>query len=127
MSYSMMSSISVCLNSAQDEEGNTIFIFKFQGQDWELNIWMTKPELALIAEAQAAHWNQHGSVRIGKSAGIPAFWSCEDGKLSILIDQDDECWDFGVTMPEAVIDDMVTEIERETLRLNMCQNGGANA
>jgi hypothetical protein len=117
----MMSSISVCLNSGSDKQGNTVFIFKIQGQDWELNISVTEPELALIPDAQMARWDQRSSVQIGESAGLPAFWSCEDGKLSILVGQDDECWDFGVTMPQAVIDDMITEIKREMLRLNLCQ------
>ncbi len=102
---------SVCLNSSSDEQGNTIFVLKIQEQSWELNISMTRDELALIPDVQAAHWNNRGSLHIGRCAGLPTFWSCEDGKLSILIGQDDESWDFGVTMSEAVIDNMITEIK----------------
>jgi hypothetical protein len=109
MSDPMMPSISVCLNSTSDEQGNTIFVLKIQEQSWELNIWMAKNELDLIPDVRTANWNQRISVQIGKCAGLPTFWSCEDGILSILIGQNDESWDFGVTMPEAVIDNMITE------------------
>jgi hypothetical protein len=111
MSDPMMPSISVCLNSGSDEQGNTVFVLKIQEQSWELNIYMTRHELALIPDVQAARCNNRSSLQIGKCVGLPAFWSCEDGKLSILIGQDDENWDFGVTMSETVIDSMITEIK----------------
>jgi hypothetical protein len=38
-----------------------------------------------------------------------------DGKVSsILVGHDDETWDFGVSMPETVVDEIMAEIERES-------------
>jgi hypothetical protein len=109
----MSSSISVTLNPAFIESDEPAFSLKIQGPDWELNVQMGEVELALIPSVRFARWNERGSVRIGTSADSQAFWSCEDGNLSILIGHDDETWDFGVTVPEAVLDDIITEIGRE--------------
>jgi hypothetical protein len=76
--------------------------------------WLTKPELLLIPQARTARWDDRGSLKIGESAGDSAFWCCSDGILSILVGQDDETWDFGVSMPEGIIDDMIAEIQRES-------------
>jgi hypothetical protein len=111
-----MSSVSVCLNLGLDDEEKTIYIFKISASDWELNVWMSEQELTLIPDARTARWDDRSSAWIGKAAGADTFWSCKDGKLTILIGHDEETWDIGFTMPESVIDDMLAEIEREKLQ-----------
>jgi hypothetical protein len=113
----MSSAISVALNPAFIEPDKPAFSLKIQGPDWELNVLMAKAELALIPSVRFASWSERGSLRIGTSANSQAFWSFEDGNLSILIGHDDETWDFGVTVPEAVLDDIITEIGREVKSL----------
>jgi hypothetical protein len=108
-----MSSISVTLNVCGDEEGDLSFALKLQGPDWELNLWMTEHDLMLVNSVRTARWSERGSIKIGKFAGTSALWSCEDGKVSILVGSDDECWDLGIWMPEQVIDEIMAEIERE--------------
>jgi hypothetical protein len=117
-----MSSISVCLNLGLDEQENRFFIFKISAPDWELNVEMTEKELALIPSARVARWDDRSSVWIGKAAGADTFWSCEDGKLTILVGHDEESWDFAVSMPESVIDDMLAEIENEAMQPNLSQS-----
>jgi hypothetical protein len=106
--------ISVSLGPAIDEQERPSFILKIQRDDWEINIWMTANELAVVPNVRLARWDERESIQLGRSAGSPTFWSCEDGNLSILVGQDAECWDFGLTLPEEILDDVIAEIERET-------------
>ena len=55
-----------------------------------------------------------GSLRIGSSAGAPAWWSVEEdetGMLSILIGSDDESWGIAILLPLDTIDEIVREVE----------------
>src|SRR5690349_6183350 len=107
----MSSAISITLEPVFVEPDEPAFALKVQSTDWELNVRMREAELALIPSVRFAQWNERGSVRIGTSANSQAFWSFEDGNLSISIGHDDDNWDLGVTMPEAVLDDIITEVE----------------
>jgi len=110
----MDSTISATLNHGYpDEQGNPTYDLKIQGRDWEMNVWMTKTELALVQNVKSARWSERDSLKIGTCAGVQTFWSCEGGLLSILLGHDDETWDFGVTIPEAELDIIIAEIERE--------------
>jgi hypothetical protein len=110
----MDSPISISLSPGIDEQGNHLFILEIQRYDWEMNIWLTADELALVPSVRAARWDERQSIQLGLCAGAPTFWSCEDGNLSILVGHDDECWEFGVTLPEEIIDDVIAEIKRES-------------
>jgi hypothetical protein len=105
--------MSVSLSPGIDEQGNPLFTLKIQEGDWEINVWMTEDELARVPNARTARWGERGSIQLGECAGSPTFWSCEDGKLSILVGTDDETWDFGVTLPESILDEVMAEIKRE--------------
>lgn len=55
-----------------------------------------------------------GSLRIGSSAGAPAWWSVEQdetGMLSILIGADDESWDIAILLPLDTIDEIIREVD----------------
>jgi hypothetical protein len=110
----MSSEVSVTLDSTFDEFGKPAFALKISDHRCELNVWMTSADLALVSGVRLARWSERGSIRIGKSANSQAFWSCEDGSLSILIGHDDETYDFGITVPEVVLNDILEEISRET-------------
>lgn len=105
--------VSVSFGPEGDEQGNPLFILKIQKDDWEINVWMRPNELTLIRNVKTARWDNGGSIRLGECAGAPTFWSCEDGTLTILVGQDDESWDFAVSMPEAIIDQIIAEIDNE--------------
>jgi hypothetical protein len=110
----MGSSTSISLSPGIDKQGNHLFILKLQRDEWEMNIWLTANELALVPSVRTARWDERQSIQLGLCAGALAFWSCEDGNLSILVGHDDECWEFGVTLPEEIIDDVIAEIKRES-------------
>jgi hypothetical protein len=105
---------SVSLSLGIDDQGNPLFILTLQEDHWQINVWMTEDELAQVPNIKTAYWSERGCIRLGECAGSPIFWSCEKGKLSILVGADDETWDFGLTLPESIIDEVIAEIERET-------------
>jgi hypothetical protein len=73
---------------------------KLRGRDWEINIHMTAEEFQALSNLCHANWETRGSVKAGYSANSPVFWSYHDDEklVSILVGQDDETWDFAVTI-----------------------------
>ncbi|HQU82249.1 MAG TPA: hypothetical protein PKY59_03950 [Pyrinomonadaceae bacterium] len=70
----------------------------------------------MIQNVKTAKWDDRSTVKLGKCLGAQSFWTCENDILSILIGDDDEIWDMGFLMPQTVIEDIISEIERETLQ-----------
>lgn len=71
---------------------------------FEANIWIPSQDLARLSEVHEASW-PGGSIRIGSSAGSPAFWSSgKDEPITVLIGVDDEAWDVGLTLPQEVFE-----------------------
>ena len=92
-----------------DADGN--YAVKLSAPDWELNVTVPPAEVAELRRVQSAPW-VGGSVRVGVSAGSAAFWSVgEDGRVSTLIGSDDQTWDFGVSFPMAVFEEVLRGIE----------------
>lgn len=111
----MDSQISITLNyDLPDEQGSQTYVFTIRGKDWEINVVMTEAELMLLPKVRMARWSERTCLHIGKCAGVQTCWSCDEGNLSILIGKDDECWQFGVLMPETEIDNIIAKIKRET-------------
>ena len=110
----MSSPISVSLSHEIDEQGSPLFILTIQEDAWEISIWLTEDELARVPNTKTARWDERGSIQLGRCAGASTFWSCEDGKLTILVGADDETWDFGLTLPETILDEVMVEIGRGT-------------
>ena len=90
------------------------FYLRISRQGYEMNLFLSETELVLIPQVKTALWSEHSSIKIGNCAGISAFWSCEEGELSILVGQDDECWQFGTILPESVLDEIIDKIRNET-------------
>lgn len=77
---------------------------------FELNVYVERKELPLFSSVPAADWDKRGSVRIGRSAGLPAFWSTSGDTVSILVGHDDETWDFAVGIPMQSFAEIVREL-----------------
>lgn len=107
-----MSIPSVSINIGAESDGAPRFIIKLQGDDCELNVWVSLDELTTLRGVESATWSDRGSLRIGECLGAPAFWSCQDGRLSVLVGPDDETWDAGVFLDESVLPQLVAEIDR---------------
>ncbi len=109
------SGIVVSVSEIGLDESTRGFGIKIQAGVFELNVSMSIEELQMLPDIKNAHWEDRSSLRIGSSAGSPAWWSCDEGVLSILVGEDDEYWDFGVTLPVAVVDDILADIENQRL------------
>jgi hypothetical protein len=82
---------------------------KISTPDYELNVAVPAPHD--LRRVLSDPWVS-GSVKVGESAGAPAFWSVgKDGRVSILVGHDDETWDFGVSVPLATFEEILREVE----------------
>jgi len=76
-------------------DGSTGIALKVQSTSWELNVAFSPPEVHELLETELPSWLS-GSLKVGVSAGQAVAWSCDDGRVSILVGHDDQSWDFGV-------------------------------
>ena len=109
----MNEAVTVCVGPSEFDDGTLGFGLKLQSTSWEVNILLTEEDLSTLPAVRNAKWNDRGSKVIGTVEGAKAHWSCEGGKLSILIGHDDETWNIGFWMPELVLVEIETEIARE--------------
>ncbi len=76
----------------------------------EVNVPGAGEQLLLLRGIRDAQWEDRGSIRFGTSAGSPVYWCSGDGDATMMIGHDEETWDIAVTMPLAVVDDIVREV-----------------
>ncbi len=76
---------------------------KISCDQWELNVYLTETDLTALKSARPGPWADRKSVKAGTTARAPVFWSMEDGKLTLLIGDDDETWDVAFTLPEIAL------------------------
>jgi len=108
----MQTEFSVSLDWIQIGEDRAAQI-KFQSDDCELNLVLACDELPKLQEVVGAKWSTRSSVQIGTCLGRSVFWSCEDGLLSVLVGEDVEAWEVGMTLPDSAL----VELGAETARL----------
>jgi hypothetical protein len=82
---------------------------KLQGPGWELNVHLDSREVSRLLEVAQCSWQKRQALRIGKSGSSDVFWSVDNGDLAILVGHDDETWDFGVFVPQSVLDTIIAE------------------
>lgn len=90
-----------------DDEVNGVLCAKFATGTWELNVRATAAEFAALDQIRKADWPSRQSLRIGTSARSAVFWSSADATATILVGRDDETWDIAVSVPVALIDQLV--------------------
>jgi hypothetical protein len=102
---------SVTVDRRADADGSRCFVVKV-GTDWyEVNLTIPEREAPKLKQVPTTPW-VGGSLRIGESAGLPAFWSVDDqGRVGILLGHDDETWDIGLLFPREAFDAIITEVE----------------
>jgi hypothetical protein len=83
---------------ARNDPGNPGYV-KLGGETWELNVWATADDLWKLADIEATDWSQRRLLAVGTCAGVPVWWSEEDGTVNILVGKDHETWDLGVAVP----------------------------
>lgn len=100
-----------CLNDISGDENNREYLLKISSDFYELNILLTKDELLKIPDVVNAHWKDRTCLKLGDFLGASTWWSLEEDGLSILVGKDDECWQFGVTIPQVFLNDLFKEID----------------
>jgi len=92
-----------------DWADDDLMALKVQTSQLELNIYLTRPELAQLARVRAT---DAGSQRLGTILDAPAWWCIdpEGDLLFILGGPDDETWEVGATLPLASLEAIVAEV-----------------
>ncbi len=86
------------------------------GNDYlEINISELKFEdVEKFRNIEKYKWENRNSIKAGKTLNSDVFWSFQEGKVTILIGQDDECWEVGVSMSLELLYDIIKECEKLT-------------
>ena len=100
--------VDVTIEARNDAENPGLV--KLQGETWELNIWATTDELWTLAGIEKTDWVQRRTLKVGTCANAPAWWNERDGAVSILVGNDDEAWDIGVTIPLGTVHELLAKL-----------------
>ena len=85
-------------------------VVKLQSETWELNISATTDELWQLAGIEKTDWDQRRTLKVGTCANAPVWWNERDGTVYILVGNDDEAWDMGVTIPIGTVHELLGEL-----------------
>jgi len=85
-------------------------LVKLQDETWELNMWATTDELWKLARIEKTDWVQRRMLKVGTCANAPVWWNELDGTVNILVGNDDEAWDMGVTIPLGTVHELLAEL-----------------
>jgi len=85
------------------------YTLTLEAEVFEVNIHIPGGEAEELKLVASSRW-EDGSMQIGESAGVPVFWSTDDGMVAILIGQDDENWDIALSVPVQVMDTIIGAI-----------------
>jgi hypothetical protein len=100
-------SVTVDSSSNDQSEG---FGIKISSPVYELNVFIPACDVLKLNHVRTAAWID-GSLRIGETAGAPAFWSIgEDNRISILVGHDDQTWDFAVMFPMSTFEEVLRQV-----------------
>ena len=85
------------------------YTLTLEAEVFEVNIHIPGEEADELKLVASSRW-EDGSMQIGESAGVPVFWSTDDGMVAILIGADDENWDIALSVPVQVMDSIIGAI-----------------
>jgi|LakMenEpi03Aug12_release.lakeMendotaPanAssembly.Ray.scaffolds.fasta_scaffold1403368_1 hypothetical protein len=90
------------------EKNGDNFSLKLQGDIWELNIHGSNSEINLLRDLPKTNWTDRKTIKLGKSANSNTFWTLETNDVVIMIGHDDETWDFAVSIPLNIVNEIIT-------------------
>ena len=97
---------------ATGANGEDVVLLKLASPTSELNVWLTLAEAALLI-AGIPIGRSVPALLAGTSADAPVHWmQGEDRRLYIVVGEDDECWDFGVTLSEPSYNSVLIEVKK---------------
>jgi hypothetical protein len=85
------------------------YTLTLEAEVFEVNIHIPAEEVEELKLVAGSRW-EDGSMQIGESAGVPVFWSTDDGMVAILIGEDDENWDIALSVPVQVMESIIGAI-----------------
>jgi hypothetical protein len=93
-----------------ERKGRSVsYTLTLEAEVFEVNIHIPGEEAEELKLVASSRW-EDGSMQIGESAGVPVFWSTDDGMVAILIGEDDENWDIALSIPLQVMDTIIGAI-----------------
>jgi hypothetical protein len=105
-----MTEISLIVQDVMPGRQSFTKAIKISSDQWELNIWLTERDIVNLKAIRPGSWADRKSLQSGTVARAPVFWSIEDGKLTILVGEDDETWDAAFTLPDTALTDILKAI-----------------
>ncbi|PIE50523.1 MAG: hypothetical protein CSA38_02690 [Flavobacteriales bacterium] len=83
------------------------------GNDYlELNISELKFEdIEKFKNIEEYKWENRNSIKAGKTLDSDVFWSFQEGRVTILIGQDDECWEVGINISLELLSNIIKQCE----------------
>lgn len=105
--------LSIVAQQSYSEEDILGYAVKLTGDEYELNIFLTREELPKFAEIPNTRWEDRNTPQIGRSAGSKVYWAHEGARCHILVGHDDETWDFGVDVSSDVYEQILKAIAEE--------------
>ena len=97
-----------------DPDADAGLALKLATDEWEVNVYASVDDLLRLSEIRLADWSERRSIQVGKSADAPVYWANVGGHAAMMIGHDDETWDVSVSVPFAVIDEIVREVRGQT-------------
>jgi hypothetical protein len=107
----MNAEFEVSIDNARFEDGRAALLLTIRNETIEANVWLTvdeardlRPVLTLPDDSRA--------LRLGQCADARAHWGRDAEKhFYLLIGQDDETWDVGITLSESMFAAIVGRID----------------
>lgn len=80
----------------------------------ELNVRLTTEELVSYTPERLAEasWPERTPLRMGMCCSKPVFWSVDQGRLSVLVGDDDEVWEVGLVLPGEAVEALSAAMEQ---------------
>ena len=107
----MPNEFDVSVEGAPHSDGSPALRLKLSAPVLEVNVLFSPDEARDLRKVLALGDEARG-LRLGTSAESHVHWAQGDDKeVYLLIGDDDETWDIGVTLPEATFLDIVKQVE----------------
>lgn len=102
----------VSVTATKQGKGKTAsYTLTLEAEVFEVNIHLPADEAEELKLVASSRW-EDGSMQVGESAGVPVFWSTDDGMVAILIGQDDENWDIALSVPAETMDRIIEAVAK---------------
>ena len=95
--------------AAQRKGKQVSYTLTLEAEVFEVNIHIPGDEAEELKLVASSRW-EDGSMQIGESAGVPVFWSTDEGMVAILVGADDENWDIALSVPVETMERIIKAV-----------------